>query len=155
VADQVATQTAPEPETRAAPQEGSRIKRIVLATLMAIVAVNIWTGSPLFAVWVGSKVQGDGPPKMGALVAVIAVLGALSFLLYQLMQRIGRAYDKAAGIRPGARTHAPWMRSMRDDEKRDPSVRPVSAIELIVVISVIFAVIAFEIWFFFFAGAPF
>src|SRR5262245_20815451 len=122
---------------------------------MAIVAVNIWTGSPLFALWVGSKVQGDGPPKMSGLVAVIAVLGTLSFLLYQLMQRIGQAYDRAAGIPQGVRTHAPWMRSMRDEEKRDPTVRAVPATERIVVISVIAAVIVFEVWFFFFAGAPF
>ena len=147
MAERVAEQTAPRP--------ASRFKRVALAILMAIVAVNIWTGSPLFALWVGSKVQGGGPPKMSALVAVIAVLGTLSYLLYQLMQRIGRAYDKAAGIQPGVRTHAPWMRSMRDEEKRDPTARPVPATERIVVVSVIVAVVAFEIWFFFFAGAPF
>jgi hypothetical protein len=140
---------------KAAPHRASPIKRVALATAMAIVAVNIWTGSPLFALWVGSKVQGDGPPKMSALVAVIAVLGTLSFLLYQLMQRIGQSYDCAAGIPQGVRTHAPWMRSMRDEEKRDPTVRPVPATERIVVISVIAAVIVFEVWFFFFAGAPF
>jgi hypothetical protein len=147
VAEQVAEQTAP--------RRASRLKRVALATAMAIVAVNIWTGSPLFALWVGSKVQGDGPPKMSALVAVIAVLGTLSFLLYQLMRRIGRAYDDAAGVTPSVRTHAPWMRSMRDEERRDPTATPIPATERIVVVSVIAAVIAFEIWFFFFAGSPF
>jgi hypothetical protein len=147
VAEQVAAQPAPK--------RASRVKRVFLATAMAIVAVNIWTGSPLFALWVGSKVQGDGPPKMSALVAVIAVLGTVSFLLYQLMRRIGRAYDDAAGVTPSVRTHAPWMRSMRDEEKRDTAAARIPPTEQIVVVSVIVAVIAFEIWFFFFAGAPF
>ena len=35
---------------------GVRIQRALLLALMAVVAINIWTGAPLFAVWVGSRI---------------------------------------------------------------------------------------------------
>ena len=35
-----------------------RLKPILLAAAMAFLALNVWTGSPLLAVWLGSKVQG-------------------------------------------------------------------------------------------------
>jgi predicted secreted protein len=124
---------------------------------MAVVALNIWTGSPLLALWVGSKVQGGGPPSMGAFGMVVLVLAVLSFALYQLMKMIGRAYDEATGVKPGARTHSPWLRSMRGERRDLPGAAtlPVTALERVVVITVLLAAVAFEIWFFFFAGSPF
>ena len=42
---------------------------------MAFLALNVWTGSPLLAVWLGSKVQGEeSQPSMGAYVVVIVAL---------------------------------------------------------------------------------
>ena len=41
-----------------------RLKRLALMTVMAVLAMNIWTGGPLFALWLGSRVQGSGPPSM-------------------------------------------------------------------------------------------
>lgn len=133
----------------------SRLKRAGLAAAMAVVGLNVWTGSPLLALWVGSRVQGDGPPKMSAVAVVVIVLGACSFLLYQLMKRIGHAYNAAAGHVPSVRTHAPWLRSMRGERESYGDGRAqVTATERIVVLTVIVAVVAFEIWFFFFAGSP-
>ena len=122
---------------------------------MAVVTLNIWTGSPLLALWIGSKVQGGGPPSMGAFGVVVLVMGALSFLLYQLMKRIGSAYDEVTGVKPGARQHAPWLRSMRGERRDLPGAAtlPVTALERVVVITVLLAAVAFEIWFFFFAGS--
>ncbi len=34
-------------------------KRLLLVALMALASVNLFTGAPLFAIWVGSRVQGD------------------------------------------------------------------------------------------------
>jgi hypothetical protein len=36
----------------------SRLKRITLAALTAFLAINIWTGAPPAALWVGSLVVG-------------------------------------------------------------------------------------------------
>ena len=35
-----------------------RLKRTMLAIAAALASVNIWTGGPVFALWVGSQFQG-------------------------------------------------------------------------------------------------
>ena len=53
----------------------ARAKPILLAAAMAFLALNVWTGSPLLAVWLGSKVQGEeSQPSMGAYAVVILSL---------------------------------------------------------------------------------
>src|SRR3712207_8893896 len=52
-----------------------RLKRIVLAAAMALLALNVWTGSPLLAVWLGSRVQGEeSQPSMAAFAVVLVSL---------------------------------------------------------------------------------
>ncbi|MGH2745262.1 MAG: hypothetical protein ACRDN8_22785, partial [Thermoleophilaceae bacterium] len=94
----------------------ARAKRYGLAALTAFLALNVWTGSPLLALWIGSKVQGEeSQPSMGAFAAVIFSLVLFSFLLYQALKRVSHAYREATGTVPTMRTHAPWLRSMRDE----------------------------------------
>ena len=67
--------------------DGGRLKPVLLAAVMAFLALNIWTGSPLLALWIGSKIQGEeSQPSMGAFVAVIVCLIAFSWGLYQLLK---------------------------------------------------------------------
>ena len=47
----------------------------------AVATVNVWTGAPLLAVWVGSQVQPDKLLSYRAVVTVVVVLAALTFLL--------------------------------------------------------------------------
>ena len=42
-----------------------RLKRFLLAALMAVLVLNIWTGGPLLALWLGSRVQGRARPRWG------------------------------------------------------------------------------------------
>jgi predicted secreted protein len=133
-----------------------RLKPILLAAAMAFLALNVWTGSPLLAVWLGSRVQGEeSQPSMGAFAVVIIALIAFSYGLYQLLKLTMRAYQEATGTTPTVRTHAPWLRSMRG-ERPDYSTRgaSISGAERVVVVTVLVAAIAFEIWFFFFSGSP-
>ena len=143
------TQSAQEP------QRSGRLKPILLAAAMAFLALNVWTGSPLLAVWLGSKVQGDeSQPSMGAYAVVILSLIAFSWGLYQLLKLVMNAYQDATGTAPTVRTHAPWMRSMRDERHEHAvSTARISAAEKIVVVTVLVAATAFEIWFFFFSGS--
>ena len=143
------TQSAQEP------QRSGRLKPILLAAAMAFLALNVWTGSPLLAVWLGSKVQGEeSQPSMGAYAVVILSLIAFSWGLYQLLKLVMNAYQDATGTAPTVRTHAPWMRSMRDERHEHAvSTARISAAEKIVVVTVLVAATAFEIWFFFFSGS--
>jgi hypothetical protein len=134
-------------------RSGGRLKAILLAAAMAFLALNVWTGAPLLAVWIGSKVQGEeSQPSMGAYAVVILSLIAFSWGLYQLLKVTMSAYQDATGTRPTVRTHAPWLRSMRG-ERPEYSHARISGAEKVVVVTVLIAAAAFEIWFFFFSGS--
>ena len=131
------------------------LKRIGLVAASALVSINIWTGAPLLAVWVGSKVQGSLTTlSMSAVFSVIAVLAATVLGLAFLLAQINRSYDALVGREPAARQTSPWLRSMRGEREADIREKHgMSAIEKVVVACVIAAALAFEIWFFFFAGS--
>jgi predicted secreted protein len=130
-------------------------KRFGLAALMAFLALNIWTGSPLLALWIGSRVQGeDSQASMGAFAAVVGCLALFSILLYQALKRVMHAYQEATGTLPTVRAHAPWLRSMRGERPQYGEAARLTGGERIVVVTVIVAAVAFEVWFFFFSGSP-
>jgi hypothetical protein len=131
------------------------LKKIGLVTASALCSINLWTGAPLFAVWVGSKVQGDlNNLSMTAVFSVIVVLAGMVFLLAAALTWLNAKYDEVTGRPAGARHTSPWLRSMRDEREGDVRRKfGISAIERVVVISVVAAVLAFEVWFFFFAGS--
>lgn len=125
--------------------------RVVLGVLTTLVSINLWTGGPLFALWVGSRVQASiGTLSMAAVGATIGVLIAVTFVLYRLLAWLHVQYNAAIG-RTMPRRQAAWLKPM-SGERRSIEVRePLSAVERIVVVSVVAAVLVFEVWFFFFA----
>ena len=133
-----------------------RGKRFGLAALIAFLALNIWTGSPLLALWIGSRIQGEeSQASMGAFAAVIGSLALFSVLLYQALKHVLHAYQETTGTLPTVRTHAPWLRSMRGERPDYGEGRAsISGAERIIIVTVIVAALAFEIWFFFFSGSP-
>jgi hypothetical protein len=142
-------------DTQARARPGGRLKPILLAALTAFLALNVWTGSPLLALWIGSRIQGEeSQPSMGAFAAVIVCLVAFSWGLYQLLKLTIHAYQQATGTQPTVRTHAPWLRSMRAERPEySRAAASTSGAEKIVVASVILAAIVFEVWFFFLSGS--
>jgi hypothetical protein len=135
--------------------EGSRLQRIGLVAGSAMCAVNIWTGAPLLAVWVGSKLQKDATGlSMTAIFSVVVVLAVMVGLLAWALAWLNGRYDEVTGRPQKARYTSPWLRSMRGE--RDVEIRQktgVSAVERIVIVTVVAAVLLFEVWFFFFAGS--
>lgn len=132
-----------------------RAKRLALVVAMALLTLNVWTGSPLLALWLGSRVQAGGPPSMAALGIVALSLAIFSVVLVKLLSVVGASHDRLIGRRPGPREPAPWLRSLRGERpgERDRVVG-LTTLERIVVATVVVAVAAFEVWFFFFSGDP-
>jgi hypothetical protein len=131
------------------------LKKIGLVTASALCSINLWTGAPLLAVWVGSKVQGNlNNLSMTAVFSVIVVLAALVFLLGMALTWLNAKYDDVSGRPPAARHTSPWLRSMRDEREHDVRQKfGISAVERMVVVCAVAGVLAFEAWFFFFAGS--
>lgn len=126
---------------------------LVIAT--ALVSINVWTGCPLLALWVGSRVQGSfTSPKMEAVAVVVVVLAALMVGAAWALAWLTAKYDSLTGRPPAARQASPWLRSMRGEREADVRrEHGISATERVVLVSVVAAVLAFEVWFFFFAGS--
>ena len=131
------------------------LKKMGLVTASALCAINLWTGAPLFAIWVGSKVQGSFDTlSMTAVFAVIAILAITVFGLGFVLTWLNAKYDELTGRPAVARQSSPWLRSMRDE--RDDTIQRkygIGGVERVVVICAVAGVLAFELWFFFFAGS--
>jgi hypothetical protein len=133
----------------------ARLQRALLLAAMAVTAVNIWTGSPLLALWVGSRLQGTSGLSMGAVFAVVLVMGATSFLLIKVLGALGARHDRLVGIPPPPRRQQPWLRSLSGERLRDQRRRQrITALDVVLVGMVLIASLAFEVWFFFYSGSP-
>jgi hypothetical protein len=131
-----------------------RARRLGLRVAMAAVAINIWTGSPLLALWIGSRLQGSGPPKMGPVFVVVVAFAAISFGLAWVLSQLGDRYDRITGQVPLVHRHVAWLRSMRGERAQYPGEHvQVTALEQVLIITVVLCILAFEIWFFFFSGS--
>jgi hypothetical protein len=130
-------------------------RRVLLLAALVLASFNIWTGSPLVALWVGSKVQGSFTTlKTSAVAATVVVLAALSLLLTRVIAWLDVRYGEAVGRPPKKRVVRPWNRSvagLHTAPKKE--VEPLTAVERVLVAVVVIAVIAFEVWFFAFAQA--
>jgi hypothetical protein len=132
-----------------------RAKRLGLIAAMTLTSLNVWTGSPLLGLWVGSRVQGSGPPQMGAIAVVALVIAVVSAGLLKVLNWINDAYDKLMH-RKRRKRQSPWLRSLRGEREdfHDPDRDQLSAVEIVAIGMVLIAVVAFEVWFFFFSSSP-
>ena len=132
----------------------SVLKRVAMVAATAFLSINLWTGAPLIALWVGSQVVGKTTLSMQAVFVVVIVLAVLVFTMAMALAWLSSAYDNLIG-RPSGEGRLPWMRSMRGDGIEEPGYGAgITPLERVVMGSVYLAVICFLIWFFFFAGSP-
>ncbi len=128
-------------------------KRVMLMSLMSLAAVNLFTGAPLFAVWVGSRVQGDsGGLTMTAVFVVVLVMALVCWALIWALNAMGAKHDELIGRPQGRRRQSPWMKPFNSPSGRKEGVA-LRAIDKVLVCAVVLAGLAFEAWFFFFAGS--
>jgi hypothetical protein len=134
---------------------GGRLKRLALLSAMGVTTLNVWTGSPLLALWVGSRVQGEGPPAMLPIFVVAIVMAAVSIVLVRVLGVLGNRYDALTGHQSSVRMHTPWLRSMRGERSEELGAKVgLSGLDRVLVASVILVVALFEVWFFFFSSSP-
>jgi hypothetical protein len=149
----------PVPDPPAAGRQGPRrhtmLKRVGLAAATAFVTVNIWTGCPLVALWVGAQTVQERRITMTSLFVIVTVLAVLVFASVFAIAWLNAAYDDLIG-RPRVERRPAWMRSMRAEAER-PIIQRVgiTALERVVMLNVYVAVILLAVWFVFFAGPPF
>jgi hypothetical protein len=119
--------------------------------LTAVLAINLWTGAPIFAIWVGSRVQKGTGLTMSSVLVVMGVLAVTVTLLVLALMRVEAAYKTVTGQETNRRV-SPWLRSMRG-ERPDPQAMRLTGFEKGLAAAVVLGVVVFEAWFFFFAGS--
>jgi hypothetical protein len=133
----------------------ARAARLGLASARVLVTVNVWSGGPLLALWIGSRVQPSGGPSMVAVAVVVVSLGAISYALVRVLARLDAVYAAYTGRPSTVRRHVPWLRSMRGERPHQAEAsHALSPLEVILVSSVVLVVILFEVWFFFYSSSP-
>ena len=132
-----------------------KLKRVAMVAVTAFLSINIWTGAPLLALWVGARVAGQTTLSMTAVFAVVAVLSVLVFGMGVALAWLNNRYDVLIG-RAESERRSPWLRSMRAEAEGHVSARVgVTALERVVMASVYLAVLTLLVWFAFFSGPPF
>ncbi len=139
---------------RLGPREAPRLltlKRLAIAAATAFLSINLWTGAPLLALWVGSHSSDDTVLSMQAVFVVVLALALLVLAMALALTWLSNTYDELVG-RPQRERRMPWMRSMRAEAEGHISARVgITLLERIVMTSVYLAVISLLIWLLFFA----
>jgi hypothetical protein len=133
-----------------------RFERVALVAGMAVASISLWTAAPLLGLWVGSRVAPSSGISMGAVLAVVATIGFVCWLLVHALGAMSRSYDGSIGRTATVRRHTPWLRSMSGEREHgqpgaDAHLTP---LEYILVGVVLLAYLAFELWFFFLSSSP-
>jgi hypothetical protein len=137
------------------PPDHLRLKRVGLVCLMVIVTLNIWTGSPLLALWIGSRLQPQTGPSMLAVAVAAVSLGVLSYALVKLLAWLDAVYGRLTGRPSTVSRHVPWLRSMRGERPHQMKhARELSPLEIVLITMVVVVVALFEVWFFFYSPSP-
>src|SRR3954452_22848537 len=114
-----------------------RLKRVALTCAMVVLTLNVWTGGPLLALWIGSQAQGDGPPTMSAVAIAAISLGVISFVLVRLLARVDDVHNRLTGRPSTVRRHVTWLRSMRGERPHEATDHDhLSSLEIVLVVSV-------------------
>jgi len=142
-----------QPVAPDAPVRYLRTKRLAMAAATAFLAMNLWTGAPLFALWVGSRAVGQRTLSMGAVAVVVVVLAALVVAMLFALVWLDATYRRLTG-HPLRENRLTWLRSMNTQGQTLSEGPSMDLLEAIVVATVCLAVLALVVWFFLFAGSP-
>jgi hypothetical protein len=127
-------------------------KNAALAVLVFVGAIAVGFAIPLAWLWVGAKIQGtSGVTHMTKTTALALFPGiAISYaLLLNLVSRVRAHLVDEAGAAPPPRRYS-WNRS-RDEQIE---TEPATPMEKLFITAAVIVTLAFEVWFFLFAGSP-
>ena len=123
---------------------------LLLVLLMALGSVFLWIGIPVAWVWGVSQVVETTQPQFGPYLAILLGVPATMYAFGRILYRLNRAYESVTGQTSEVRVQLAWLRSMRGERT---SGRRTTVLEFVMIVSVGLCLLAFLIWFFFFAGS--
>jgi hypothetical protein len=123
---------------------------VLLVLMMAVGSVVLWIGIPVGWVWIASRTVKTSQPSFGPYLLVLCATPVSMWLWGRLLFRLNDLYSRLTGQTHEVRAQLPWHRSMRGERTVS---RPTTVLDMVMIVSVSIALLAFGIWFFFFAGS--
>jgi hypothetical protein len=144
-----------------APEQGARLRAVartllarpaalLLVLLMAVGSVFLWLGIPFGWIWGVSHAVKTSQPTLGPYVVILIGLPLSMWIVGKLLFKLNHVYSRLTGQTHEVHVQLPWHRSMRGERVVQ---RPSTVLEVVMIVSVSLALLAFAIWFFFFAGS--
>lgn len=136
-------------------QAHRRVRRLVggIGSLWGMaVGIGAAAGIPLAWIWLASKLAGDEPALTPSLAVFIATGIVVSYWLALLAGSWVRGRMVDPDEERARMTRRSWNRSFSDAPR--PGDQRIDPVERLFVVVGVLAIIAFEIWFIFFAGDP-
>ena len=124
------------------------LKRTAMAAVTALATVNVWTGCPLLALWVGSRAVGAGDLSMTAVAVVLVVLALLEGAMLLLLAWLTNVYDELIGLQR-SESEVAWIRRLCAPPEAAGARRrlELTSLEGVVVINVYVAVVTLIAWY--------
>jgi hypothetical protein len=126
---------------------------VLLAAATAFLSINLWTGAPLFSLWIGSRVVGQRELSMAAIGVVVVTLAVLVVSMAFLLSWLDATYRTLTG-HPLRENRATWLRTMNIERETVGEGVRTSALERIVMIQTYVATIILIAYFFLVPTSP-
>ncbi|MDX6606116.1 MAG: hypothetical protein QOD14_656 [Solirubrobacterales bacterium] len=118
-----------------------------------IVALVVAMGIPLGWIWIASQIAGTKRDLTPSLAVLITTGILVSYWMALVVGSRLRGRWVSEEQQRSKMRRMSWNRSFRDEARR-PGDEPTDPVERLFVIVAVIGLIAFEVWFFFFAGSP-
>lgn len=126
------------------------IAAYLVAGVMLLFALSLWTLIPLAWLWIGSQLAATQFPSMGPYAVVLIGVIISILVVAWLLGHLNEVYLKLTGSKTVEPIRLGWLKSLRDST----SNRPPTLLEAVIVGSVVISFIALITWFFTLAGSP-
>lgn len=124
--------------------------KIALLAVMVLGSLSMWIANPAIWLWITAHLQEGTSPQMGPYGLMLVGITLTCVAIGKGISVAHRRYERITGRTPTIRVILPWRRSLRGGRsmKRETDGRlPVNALDVIMVISVVLAVMTFTTWY--------
>lgn len=124
--------------------------KAALLVVMVAGSLSMWILNPAIWLWITAHLQAGTSPQMGPYALMLVGITLTCVAIGKGISVVHRRYERITGRTPTIRIILPWRRSLRGGRslQRETDGRlPVNALDVIMVISVVLAVITFTAWF--------
>ncbi len=128
-----------------------RLARVSIVAAMAVGSIAMWLVNPFVWIWIVSRLQqSNDQPGLGPYGLMLIGITATAIATAKGLASLNRLYGRVTGTTPTVRVVVPWRRSLRDGRHGggdSDAGRPVTVLDVVMVISVLLGLIAFATWY--------